>query len=366
LTVSDGTNTASAQFSLTVFPALGWAAGQILLEDNFGNYAAGNLPGTAFHGTGFATGGSWLGLDNAFGASVSDAATVSFPGLTSPLLHSAGGTVTVKGDGSNLEALPDLSAGGPFAGAGLLDSASGTIGGGNISGTLYLRFLIRAHFDTGNGAYGGLQLSRSDDTTGVLIGNSSSAWAFSLWSPATSTSADLVNHSGNYLFVDAQVHLLVARIDYHANADDTLTVWLDPDTTAGENSQSSATTYLGSVSGDFSFDRFFLRGGYSGKQFDYGAIGLGTSWSAVVPTAPAPEVPAPAVQGAGLSGSREFNFCFSGAAGQSYSILASTNLALPLADWTVERTGTFGFDPVSLNWAIPSDDLRRFFRISIP
>ncbi|HEU5069419.1 MAG TPA: TIM-barrel domain-containing protein [Verrucomicrobiae bacterium] len=366
LTVTDGANTASAQFSLTVFPASGWAAGQILLEDNFGNYAAGNLPGTAFHGTGFATGGSWLGLDNAFGASVSDAATVSFPGLTSPLLHSSGGTVTVKGDGSNLEALPDLSAGGPFADAGLLDSASGTIGGGNISGTLYLRFLIRAHFDTGNGAYGGLQLSRSDDTTGVLIGNSSSAWAFSLWSPATSTSADLVNHSGNYLFVDAQVHLLVARIDYHANADDTLTVWLDPDTTAGENSQSSATTYLGGVSGDFSFDRFFLRGGYSGKQFDYGAIGLGTSWSAVVPTAPAPEVPAPAVQGAGLSGSREFNFCFSGAAGQSYSILASTNLALPLADWTVERTGTFGFDPVSLNWAIPSDDLRRFFRISIP
>jgi alpha-glucosidase (family GH31 glycosyl hydrolase) len=366
LTASDGTNTASTQFNLTVFPASAAATSQILLEEDFGEYSAGNLPGQPLLGSGFAPGGSWTGWDSTFAASVTDAATVTFPGLTSPLIQTSGGMVTVKGDGSNLEGVPDLSAGGPFAVAGLLDAASGTIGGGSVSGTLYLRFLIRAHFNTGNGAYGGLQLSRSDDTTGVLIGNTLAAWAFSLWAPVTSTSADLDNNSGNYLFVDTNVHLIVARINYSANADDTLTAWLDPNTAADENSQSSATTYLGSVTGDFSFNRFFLRGGYTDKQFDYGALCLGTSWSSVLPSAPEPVAPAPAVQSVGLTGANEFNFSFSGSAGQSYSILASTNLALPLADWAVIHTGTFGFDPASLNWVIPMDDSRRFFRVAIP
>lgn len=366
LTVGDGTNTASTQFTLTVFADSATSAGQLLLNEDFGEYPAGNLPGQPFLGTGFEHGGSWLGLNSSFSGTVADAGTVSFPGLTSPFIDSSGGTVTVKGDGSSLEGVPDLSADGPFAGAGLLDSASGSIGGESVGGTLYLRFLIRAHFDTGNNAYGGLQLSRGDDTTGVMIGNSAPAWAFSIWSPSTSTSADLVNDSGSYLYVDTNVHLIVARINYNANAADTLTVWLDPDPAASESSQSSSTTYIGSVSGDFSFDRFFLRGGDSGKQFDYGDVCMGTSWSAVVPSAAEPEISAPAIENVGLSGGNQFGFFFSGAAGQSYSILASTNLALPLAGWSVLRTGTFGFDPVSLNWAIPTDGASRFFRVSIP
>jgi len=366
LTVSDGTNTASTQFSLTVFAAAAAATGQMLLNDDFGNYPAGNLPGQSFLGTGFADGGSWAGLDSTFGVNVADAATISSPGLTSPLIDSVGRTVTVKGDGSNLEAVPDLSVAGPFAGAGLLDSASGTIGGGSVSGTLYLRFLIRAHFNTGNNAYGGLQLSRGNDATGVLIGNNLAAWAFSLWSPSTSTSADLNNNSGNYLFVDTNVHLIVARITYNANADDALTVWLDPNTSANEVSQSSATTYIGAVSGDFSFDRFFLRGGYSDKQFDFGAICLGTSWSAVVSSAPEPAMDAPSIESIRLSGGNEFSFSFNGAAGQSYSILSSTNIPLPVAEWTVVHTGTFGFAPVSFNCVIASHEPQRFYRIAMP
>ena len=365
LTVSDGTNTASSQFNLTVFPASTSSVSRVLLNDDFSGYAAGNLPGQAFGGTGFMTGGSWLGLDSSFSGSVADAGTLSSPGLTSPLINSAGGTVTVKGDGSNVGAVPDLSASGPFAGVGLVDSASGTIGGGSVNGTLYLRFLIRAHFSTGNNAYGGFQLSRGDDTTGVLIGDSLPAWGFSIWSPSTSTSVDLDNNNGGYLMVDTNVHLIVARINFNANADDTLTVWLDPNTSAGENSQSAASTYTGTVSGDFSFNRFFLRGGYSGKQIDYGAISMGTSWSSVVPSASAMTSPTPVIEGVGLTAGNEFNFTFSGPAGQNYSILASTNLALPLADWVIVQTGTFSFDPIAFSSAVITHAPQQYYRIAM-
>ena len=368
LTVSDGTNTASTQFTLNVFSSATPSLGELLLDDEFTNYLAGNLPGQSFLGTGFAAGGSWLGWDSSFAADVPDAAAISYPGLTSPDAAANGGQVTVKGDGSNLEGFPDVSARGPFAVAGLLDDASGTIGGGNVSGTLYLSFLIRAHFNTGNGAYGGLQLSRGDDSTGVMIGNSLAAWAFSILSATPDTSVDLDNNGGSYLLVDTNVHLMVARINFEPGNADTLTAWLDPNLTTGENSQDSSTTYIGTTSGDFSFDRFFLRGGYSGKQFDYGAIRFGTSWSAVLPVTGSAQtnIPAPAIASVGLLAGNAFSFSFTGSAGQDYSVLASTNLALPLASWPVVHKGTFGFDPVVFSDAGAMADQQRFFRVAMP
>lgn len=365
LTVSDGVNTASTEFNLVVLAATDSSISRVLLNENFDNYPTGNLPGQSFQGTGFAAAGHWTGLDSSFDGSVADAAGVSFPGLTSPLISTSGGAVTIKGDGSNLEGVPDLSANGSFASAGLLDDASETIGGGNVSGALYFRFLIRAHFNTGNGAYGGLHLSRGDDNTGVLIGDSLPAWAYSIWSPSPGTSSDLDNNDGGYLFLDTNVHLIVGRIDYQSGADDAVTVWLDPDTTAGENDQYSLTTYIGVASGDFSFDRFFLRGGPGGKQFDFGNICFGTSWSAVVPTAPTASSPVPTIQSTSILSEGNFNFSFTGSAGGSYSILATTNLALPLADWTAIHTGTFGFDPVVFDYVIPTNESRRFFCISM-
>ena len=173
LTASDGIGSASTQFTLTVRPLTG-----ILLSEDFSNYSPGNLPGQSYLGTGFTANGSWIGLNSSFSSSVPDAAVVSYPGLTSPLVTSAGGMATVKGDGSDLEGLPDLSATGPFAAAGLLDPGSGTIGGGNVTGSLYLSFLIRSHFVNGSSAYGGLHLSRGNDTTGALIGDSSGRFGF--------------------------------------------------------------------------------------------------------------------------------------------------------------------------------------------
>jgi hypothetical protein len=362
LTVSDGVGSASTQFILTVRPLTG-----ILLSEDFSNYSPGNLPGQSCLGTGFTANARWIGLDQTFSADVPDAAVVSYPGLTSPLVTSAGGMATVKGDGSDLEGLPDLSTNGLFAAAGLLDTDSGTIGGGNVNGSLYLSFLLRSHFVNGAGAYGGLHLSRGNDTTGALIGNSWAASAFSIYYAPSDSSFDLVNNNGGggYLILDTNTHLAVARIDY-APGGDTLTAWLDPETGQDENNQNSSTTYIGSLSGDLSFNRFFFRGGNSNKQFDYSEIRFGTDWRSVLPASGTISTKAISGLGAAILSDKSFNLTFGGPIAQSYTVWATTNLALPLQSWENIGGGTFGFDPVNfpdtnawnLDW--------RFYRITSP
>jgi hypothetical protein len=361
LMLSDGVTSASTQFTLTVLPYSG-----ALMSETFDNYSAGNLPGQAYEGLGFAQNGSWVGLDSTFAGGVADAATVSSVGLASPLISATGGEATVKGDGSNLEAFPDLSAAGPFASAGLLDSASDTVGAGEVSGSLYLSFLIRSHFNkTGANAYGGLHLSRGDDSSGVLIGDSLPAWAFSLWNPQANTSVDLDDLAGNYQFVDTNTHLLVAHILYQPGGQDTITAWLDPNSMTDEDNQDDPNTYFGTTSGDFSFDRFFLRGGYSSASFDYGDITFGTTWRSVLPVTNLVSALPPAIQSPAFLTDGALSFIFTGPAGQSYSILATTNLSEPFPDWTVVGTGTFGFSPANYQDQQVTRFTQRFYTVEL-
>jgi hypothetical protein len=315
------------------------------------------MGGQIYHGTGF-TNGSWTGLNMSFGGSVADAAQFSANSLATTAIPTSGGKVTVKGDGSNLRGIPDLSASGPFAAAGLLDASSGA-----VSGTLYLSFLLRAVSTNHNGEYGGLHLSRGTDNTGVLIGNAWNALAFSLDYTPSSTEVDLKNNNGTggYLFVDNAVHLMVAKITYTAGGNDTITAWMDPDLTKAETSQNSASTYVASVAGDLSFDRIFFRGG-NNHQFEYDEITFGTSWGSVLPNAQAAGVqPAEFSQAPFVSGNN-FGFLFHGEAGQPYSILTCSNLSGP--GWQTVAAGTFGFDQVLFQASIA--DAQRFYRISIP
>ena len=87
---------------------------------------------------------------------------------------------------------------------------------------------------------------------------------------------------------------------------------------------------------------------------------------AVLPSAPGPTAPAPAIEGLQSSTGDGFGFWFSGPAGESYSVLASTNLSLPADEWTMVHAGTFGFVPVLFSWTNLLNDARRFFRISLP
>jgi hypothetical protein len=174
---------------------------------------------------------------------------------------------------------------------------------------------------------------------------------------------DLKNNAGDYLLLNNEVHLLVARITYNAGGDDTLTAWLDPALDNVEATQNSPTTYVGSVSGDFSFDRFFLRGG-NANPFEYGRIRMGTSWASVLPDSSSGLSMQPLLTEPAIVADDDFQFSFSGLPGQSYSVLASSNLSSP--SWKIISTGSFGFDPVSFRSALSSDEAQRFFRVSIP
>ncbi len=73
--------------------------------------------------------------------------------------------------------------------------------------------------------------------------------------------------------------------------------------------------------------------------------------------APIVSVPEPPVDG-------QFRFSFSGPSGQTYRVLASTDLTAPLADWIVLTNGTFGAVPVAFidTTALP----QRFYRLTSP
>ncbi|MGC3958363.1 MAG: glycoside hydrolase family 31 protein [Verrucomicrobiota bacterium] len=358
LTARNGAATASTEFTVTVLPV-----SRELLYEPFSGYSVGNLGGQTYRGTGF-TNGAWVGLNSSFGGSVADAAQFSTSSLATTAFPTSGGKVTSKGDGSNLRGLPDLSASGPFAVAGLLDTASGTIGGGRVGGSLYLRFLLRAASTDHGGEYGGLHLSRGGDSTGVLIGNAWNARAFSL-NYGSSTEVDLRNNNGvgDFLLLDNAIHMFVAKIVYTAGGNDTITVWMDPDPTRAETNQDSGSTYMNSVSGDLSFDRLFLRGG-NNHQFEYDEIKFGTTWGSVLSVSNSAPVSAPVIKSAPFVSGSNFGFSFQGAAGLAYSILTSSNLMS--ANWQPVGGGTFAFNPVFYSAVIALDQPQRYYRISIP
>lgn len=359
VTANDGATSASTEFTLFVLPL---ASSRELLTENFSGYSAGNLVGQTYRGAGF-TSGAWIGRNSSFSGSANDAAQFSTTGLSFPALQTTGGKITVKGDGSNLQGLPDLS--GAFASVGLYDAASGTVGGGSVGGTLYLRFLMRAVSTNHNGEYGGLQLSRGTDATGVLIGNAWNALAFSLDYTPTSTEVDLRNNggTGDYRFVDNNVHLIVAKITYAPGGNDTITAWLDPNVTQPEAGQNSATTYIGAATGDLSFDRFFLRGG-NNHPFEFDEIIFGTTWSSVLPVSNSVSVPPPTIKSSPFVADNAFGFFFQGSPGLSYSVLTTSNLSP--ANWQSADSGTFGFDSVLFKEAITMNQPQRFYRVSIP
>ena len=155
------------------------ATAAVLSYDSFSGYTAGNLPAQTYQGPGYVSGGSWS-------SALANGSTVTTSGgLSYSTLRVSGGKVTVKGDGTDTWGKLDKA--GVFSAAGLYDSSSLTIGGGTVSGTLYVSFLMRAVSTDRNNEYGGLQLSRSNSTSsGILIGNAFSAWAYSLDNSGTS------------------------------------------------------------------------------------------------------------------------------------------------------------------------------------
>ncbi|MGO8927913.1 MAG: beta strand repeat-containing protein [Limisphaerales bacterium] len=114
------------------------------------------------------------------------------------------------------------------------------------------------------------------------------------------------------------------------------------------------------------FNASTYSGDFGAKNLPSLSAGLAWNWTPsngtlAVVTAAAP----PMLSGFGpLSGS-SFPLTFSGPSGQTYKVLMSTNVALPLASWTALTNGTFGSSPVNYT-DTSATSAYRFYRIVTP
>lgn len=132
-----------------------------------------------------------------------------------------------------------------------------------------------------------VQLTRAGlNNLGALgLGNGWYQYAYSIG--GVFGTADLVQTNGlNYVGVNTDVHMLVAKVTFKHNAADQATVWLDPNPDHGDSQE--WTVRRATVYGDFSFDQLSYRSGnipdLNGWDFD--EVRLATDWAGVVTNLP--------------------------------------------------------------------------------
>jgi autotransporter-associated beta strand protein len=117
-------------------------------------------------------------------------------------------------------------------------------------------------------------------------------------------------------------------------------------TFAGSLTITNATSDGTPLAAGDSFTLFPGTGGYAGNfaATNLPVPGNGLAWNWDPATAVLSVVTGPTLTAPVLSGERPLTF--SGPSNQTYEVLSTTNLTLPLADWTVLTNGTFGATPV--------------------
>ena len=200
-----------------------------------------------------------------------------YPVLPVTLYESTTGTVSVTGGGEGTTIWTSA------------DSWLGDHYGDSSSETLYTRFTIKfddLNAETGSGGgYGGLHFFR-DDAERTIVGNSWAAAAYSVSAEHSGAKFDLISansdRSDGFEHIDTEPHFLLGRIDFHAGADDDLTIWLDPDPRLDEASQSASLMTSVGAFADLSFDSIHLRSGNS-DPWEFDEMRFGTGWASVLP-----------------------------------------------------------------------------------
>jgi hypothetical protein len=172
---------------------------------------------------------------------------------------------------------------------GLYDASSGLIGGGDINGVVYFGALVRAqnNVDTPTEpteAY--VQLTRPglNKYGAIGMGNGVNPWAYSI-AGVFGDHCDLTraDESPKYLSYNTSVHMMVAKITFKGNADDTVTVWLDPNPDNGDGQ--GANIHQATYSGNLSFSQISYRSGSLGalSAWEFDEVRLATSWAKITP-----------------------------------------------------------------------------------
>lgn len=178
----------------------------------------------------------------------------------------------------------------------LYDSASGTIGGGSVSGSVYVRVdagIATTQDPTFFAGYGWFGLRRGSALAVEELNNGSSGnnalcvgkeWSHTGFSgiAATPGTGDGWNHfnlNPNGI-ANQSTHTFVMKISYAAGAADSVSIYEDPLVAAESGQPSSLITTLTGV-GDLSFDSFLLRCGNKGTNWNFDNVKFGASFADV-------------------------------------------------------------------------------------
>lgn len=178
----------------------------------------------------------------------------------------------------------------------LYDSASGTIGGGSVSGDVYVRVdtAITASQDpTYVSGFGWFGLRRGSALTVEELNNGSSGnnalcvgkeWGRNGFSGIVATPG--IGDGWNHFnlnptgIVTQSSHTFVMKISYAAGAADSVSIYENPLVAAESGQPSSLITMLTGL-GDLSFDSFMLRCGNQGTNWNFDNVKFGASFADV-------------------------------------------------------------------------------------
>jgi len=198
-----------------------------------------------------------------------------YPTLPATLADSTNGTVDAFGGG---------------AGTTIWNSQNGWLAGNygpTSSNTLYMRFSVNfldLNGETGDGGgFGGFHLYQGN-TEVLLIGNN---WGSTNWSIDDITAPD-VDLTPQTPVVLGEWHTMVVKTEFVPNADDNITIWLDPDFEVAEGAQPNAPV---TFAANNSFDSVHLRAGNGSAYAQFTNIVVG----ATAPDVGFPETVPPAL-----------------------------------------------------------------------
>jgi len=131
----------------------------------------------------------------------------------------------------------------------------------------------------------------------------------------------------------------------------------------------TVTNFAGTLAAGDTF-QLFNAANYTGNfaAMNLPALGSGLVWNWTPANGTLSVVPAPTppvLSGIAKLSSTSFSLSFSGSSGQSYAVLMTTNLALPLAGWTPLTNGVFGASPVDFT-DTGATNAHRYYRIVSP
>jgi len=272
--------------ALMVIAPVANAEAVLISNESFSGYAAGNLTTQSYQGTGYASGGSWNQISGN-NVTVGTSGRLTWPGMPT----SGGKATTGGGSQSEIAAVLDTTDGGAFGSEGLVKAGSGKIGSDDIQGTLYYSFLAaKTTAETAVNYFAALSIwDGSTERLGIADNWTSSA--YSTFGATGSTNLNGIGPPSAQAYVDVttDTRLFVARIDFKANANDDLNIWLDPDVTLPEPEEGAVIKTQNDAVGNLAFDRIRLRTGNGVNDvWDFDEIKFGTTWASVTASVPEP------------------------------------------------------------------------------